>query len=336
MSSKPIFISHAVNDKPIASFVSDMLQAMGVNVQQDVFCSSLAGLGIPSGKNFREFIKEQIQEPKLVLLVASKQYVNSQFCLAEMGAAWALAHHTVPIIVPGANYDDIKSVMEGVQACRIDSKGDWDKLAHDLQQILGLSLLMPFWNEKSAEHLTRIDLLLKDQKPVEHVTMKQYEELSQRFLQQTAKITHLELEIRELKKVKDATKVAVVLSKTRKVDEQFELLCADTKSALGLLETATKEAVFLDFLNLQLPPVEFGDAQTAEDRRRAVREHEILEDEGYDLVRGNKKVSNAIATAKNLKQFLSKQNEEFEDWYEDEYGDAPDFKAESFWKRHLY
>src|SRR5438270_6014278 len=58
-NSKPIFISHAATDKAIADRVVDLLNtAMGIDVQNDVFCTSLEGLKIPPGKDFKDFVKD--------------------------------------------------------------------------------------------------------------------------------------------------------------------------------------------------------------------------------------------------------------------------------------
>lgn len=57
--SKSIFISHAVADKALVDRFVELLQ-IGSNVNgEDIFCSSLEGMGIPTGKNFIEFIKSQ-------------------------------------------------------------------------------------------------------------------------------------------------------------------------------------------------------------------------------------------------------------------------------------
>jgi hypothetical protein len=85
--SKSIFVSHAVADKEVADCVVDLLDtAMGIDVLKNVFCASPEGIKIPAGSDFKQFIKEQIQEPQIVLLLISQNYFASQFCLAELGA----------------------------------------------------------------------------------------------------------------------------------------------------------------------------------------------------------------------------------------------------------
>ncbi|WP_461256141.1 toll/interleukin-1 receptor domain-containing protein, partial [Treponema sp. R80B11-R83G3] len=97
-SSKEIFISHSSKNKSIADKLVDLIET-GIGVSSDnIFCSSLEGMGIPSGKNFINFIKEQITEPKIVILLLTQSYYKSIFCLCELGASWALSHNIIPII----------------------------------------------------------------------------------------------------------------------------------------------------------------------------------------------------------------------------------------------
>ena len=55
-------------------------------------------MGIPGGTNFVDHIKSQIQKPDLILLMLSPNYMESMFCLCELGAGWAMSHDMIPII----------------------------------------------------------------------------------------------------------------------------------------------------------------------------------------------------------------------------------------------
>jgi len=108
---KKIFISHAVKDKKLADSLVDLFQT-GMDIKsRDIFCSSLEGLGIPSGSNFIEHIKSQLQSPEVVVALLSPNYFESQFCICELGATWAMSHELIPILVPPASYKDLKGVL---------------------------------------------------------------------------------------------------------------------------------------------------------------------------------------------------------------------------------
>jgi len=52
----------------------------------DIFCSSTEG-NIPNGAFFVQHILEQLAAADLIVLVLSESFLNSEFCIAEAGAA---------------------------------------------------------------------------------------------------------------------------------------------------------------------------------------------------------------------------------------------------------
>jgi hypothetical protein len=55
--TREVFISHATEDKPLAEALGELIE-LGLGLSHDqIFCSSLAGQGIPSGTDFKSHIK---------------------------------------------------------------------------------------------------------------------------------------------------------------------------------------------------------------------------------------------------------------------------------------
>ena len=74
-----IFISHAVADQALAKMLVDFLkEAIGVP-EPAIFCSSVKGHHIPLGEDFNAYIKQQLQNPKLVILLMTPAYMESSF-----------------------------------------------------------------------------------------------------------------------------------------------------------------------------------------------------------------------------------------------------------------
>ena len=72
MTSKAVFISHAVKDKDLAKEIVELIEE-GIGIPEaQIFCSSLQGYGIPAGKNFVTFIKQQMWEPQIVVLLLTR------------------------------------------------------------------------------------------------------------------------------------------------------------------------------------------------------------------------------------------------------------------------
>jgi len=70
-TGKRIFISHASKDKKLAdSFVDFLVLALNIK-NTDFFCTSLEGLGIPTGANFIDFIQDQLKVCEIVISLIS-------------------------------------------------------------------------------------------------------------------------------------------------------------------------------------------------------------------------------------------------------------------------
>ena len=336
MSSKPIFISHAVADKDIAVFVTDMLSKMSINVADLVFCSSVDGLGIPQGVKFRDFIRSQIQDPTVVILIVSKQYLASQFCVAEMGAAWALAHHTIPVFVPPSKYDDIKSVMEGVQSCTIDCKTGWNYVADTMASKLGFKPNHTYWEAARDRQLEGVSALISSRKDNETVSRSDYDSLKSEAIGLARKVLTLEEQVSKLKDLKDSVAVATVLKEYTETWEEFEVLCADARGVLRMLHDFTQKAIFLTFRGLEIIPPKFDEVDANDSLRRAIEDDELSDDLGIALVTSNEEIRRARKAIDEIKEFLEASETPFVEWYRDQYGRSPNINSELFWRTHLY
>lgn len=107
-----IFISHSTDDKPVVEKFVTMLEQMGVK-QGQLFCSSIAGYGIPQGAgDLYDFIRNEMSNDSLfVIMMLSKNYYNSPVCLNEMGAAWVKRSAYQSILLPGFKYSEIEGAV---------------------------------------------------------------------------------------------------------------------------------------------------------------------------------------------------------------------------------
>ena len=154
MPSKPIFISHATADKELADKLVVLVET-GIGIPDtDVFCTSLEGLGIPSGANFVDFIKSQIQEPRVVLLLLTPHYYASEFCLCELGASWSMAHRAFPLLLPPLTYDDVNGVLLGTQVLRLNSKEKLNQFQEEMIELFKIKgKAFAIWEKRRDEFL---------------------------------------------------------------------------------------------------------------------------------------------------------------------------------------
>jgi len=152
-----IFISHAASDETLVEEFVDLLH-VGIGIQpDDIFCSSLPGMDIPTGAAFISHIKTQVTNPDLVLLIISPEFLKSQFCQHEVGASWALSLPVFPIIVPPLDYADVRGVLAGTQTAKLGDKESLNDLRDDLTEKLSLKpYRTSHWERKRDKFLARL------------------------------------------------------------------------------------------------------------------------------------------------------------------------------------
>ncbi|WP_288209287.1 toll/interleukin-1 receptor domain-containing protein [uncultured Catenibacterium sp.] len=109
--SPKVFISHSSKDIDYVSSIVDILEDIGLT-EDELFCSSVPGYGIPLDEDIYEFLKQQFQDHNLhVILVLSNNYYQSVACMNEMGAAWVLQNKYTTILLPGFEFNEIKGAI---------------------------------------------------------------------------------------------------------------------------------------------------------------------------------------------------------------------------------
>ncbi|MHC4458485.1 MAG: methyltransferase domain-containing protein [Planctomycetota bacterium] len=107
---------------PVVDDLYDLLQ-MGCNLKrEEIFCSPVEGAGIETGEDFVEWIDEKMVAAQLVILFVTPNYFASRFCVAEMGAAWALKKDIFPLTIPGMPRD-AGAVLLGKQTAVVEPTG---------------------------------------------------------------------------------------------------------------------------------------------------------------------------------------------------------------------
>lgn len=83
LNQMKLFISHSSRDIAYVSHLVKFLGSLGMN-EDNMFCSSVKGYGIPLGENIYDYLKDQFQNYKLkVIFVLSDNYYKS----VEIGRA---------------------------------------------------------------------------------------------------------------------------------------------------------------------------------------------------------------------------------------------------------
>lgn len=120
-----VFISHSSKNREQVKLIVELLRAINMLPQQDVFCSSLPGYDIPINTAYRifDFLRSRFLEYNIhVFFIHSAEYYASAVSLNEMGAAWALKSKATSFLLPGFEFSDMKGVINGDRiAIKVDN-----------------------------------------------------------------------------------------------------------------------------------------------------------------------------------------------------------------------
>ena len=223
-----IFISHSSKDKKIVDILVDKIlqNGMGFN-HTEIFCTSIEGLGIKTGEDWRNYIKENLLKAKVIILLITPNYIESEMCLAEIGASWTSEAFVVPIIVPPLRFEDSSIIYKVRQGLNLTVDKDIDTLRDDLKKYI--SIEQPptaLWTAKKKEGLLLIEKTISENpfnKPLLREEFdKTIKELSE--TKQTIKIIveekqSLEEYCKKLEKAKDKIEVCNIKKELGLTDE---------------------------------------------------------------------------------------------------------------------
>ena len=163
---KKVFISHASADSELINILIKFLNNIGI-INDDIFCTSVDGT-LEGGKSFVQQIQDNVKGSKAVIFLLSERFFHSYFCLAELGAAWALNQNILPVIVPPistAEYN--KTPLIGIQALNIGSANFASQFFNNLVQksVLESSDLTdknPLFNDFTTKIKKEMSILHRD------------------------------------------------------------------------------------------------------------------------------------------------------------------------------
>ena len=128
-----VFISHAGNDAAIIRDFIDIILKNGIGLKdEDIACTSFEWTSMSIGDNIPIYIRDNIQNAKVVLSLVSHAYKNSEVCQNEVGAAWALGNTPMSILLPDVDFESLGWLFGFDKAIKIDNPDSLNKLQVDL------------------------------------------------------------------------------------------------------------------------------------------------------------------------------------------------------------
>jgi hypothetical protein len=138
VNTNDFFISHATADHELVSELVDFMEVALKVDRKKIYCTSGEGTKkIRTGTNFISDIKDNVRGTKLVIFILTPNYFKSNFCLAELGAAWAFSSNVYPIVIPPTPRDLLKStpLSEATQALILKTYDDLVEMADEFKDM---------------------------------------------------------------------------------------------------------------------------------------------------------------------------------------------------------
>lgn len=312
--SHDIFISHASKDKALAEKLVDVLLSNGCDVTSDrILCTSLEGMGIPAGtNNFIEFLREKIQDPKLVILLLTENYFDSVFCVCELGATWGMGLKCFPITISPISKSNMPGTLKVAQAGDILDKSHLDELRDIVKDALETSGKTPRWTVKRDEFFKIappiIDALEKpvtiDKSKLDEA-IANYETALDEVTGYSTENSELRAQIKDLEACKDTKEVRDVRRKYTDDNTEFKQLCDEAGLALENLSYASRACAFWYHRGQSWRP-ERDDWESVKSAD-AIDEITDNEDGSCDLNTDHPKAMRAVDKLNALQKFLDEK-----------------------------
>lgn len=132
-----IFISHSTKDGLYAKALVDLLVHLGINEEEDIFCSSLPGCGVKFGDDFIKAIKDQYENHHLIVLfIHSPRYYSSHISLCEMGAAWISKHEHRSFLTADCEFRMLDAVVPSTETAYKAGQDNTYHLLNDFKEFI--------------------------------------------------------------------------------------------------------------------------------------------------------------------------------------------------------
>lgn len=134
--SYKVFVSHRSTDKVIAEMFLDFIVALGFP-RDEYFCSSLPGNDVK--EKIPNEVKQAIDGSVVNIVVLSKEYYESAYCLNEAGVIWYKNALTIPIALPEIKSKDMIGFLDSdYKIRRLDSSDDVAYIYDSICDICGI------------------------------------------------------------------------------------------------------------------------------------------------------------------------------------------------------
>ncbi|MBY0206785.1 toll/interleukin-1 receptor domain-containing protein [Paenibacillus cucumis (ex Kampfer et al. 2016)] len=252
-----IFISHASVDERFVTPLVDFLQSQFSLVRDDFFYTSDEELN--PGEDWVNAIEVGMKEANLIIPIITPNYMESQFCLCELGAAWINNKNLVPVVIPPLDYRALQSTpYRSKQVITLNSRDGLNRLfdAFTRREIGKGALLARFLKRTERFQKDHLEPFVKEMEKRKTLTAEMYgslerelESANQAFSEADDEVMRLKSENEQLRRMKDAVEIQAL--DDERMDEWDTLiqLADEVRKSVKSLNKLTKSVLFYSYNN---------------------------------------------------------------------------------------
>ncbi|WP_025591951.1 toll/interleukin-1 receptor domain-containing protein [Agrobacterium tumefaciens] len=337
--SYTIFLSHAAADeKLVKEFEKYLSRALGIP-SAEIFCSSLEGQGVTKGDGFVDSIREAANNSKAVVALISPAYLDSAFCMGELGAAWILQTHRLPLIVPPNTFKNMNATLLGITGVQIDNVTALKQGIEDLRSKLNIAAPTSGVLDRATEDWTNAWKKLKNKVPRgQRVEGAIHNEVVEHLKEAKAKVSALKesktaLEAKYNALLKTRTRAEVIALQNENSDTSWEKAFDDQLATIRNLyrRVGGREiAIHLIADSLGLPS--YPDDDTPSDELSRAAKLGVWDAENRTWVY-TKEVKQIGKCVESIRELLSENEHAADDLKSSGREDDPERRL--FWEEHL-
>jgi hypothetical protein len=131
-----LFVSHAHRDFEVAARLVDVFTANLEVPEGELRCTSVAGYQLDLGTMAPDVLRRELGSALCVVALLTPHSLGNDWVLFELGAAWANAKASIPLLAGGLLDKDIPGPLRGAAGGQLNQPGTLDRLLDQLERTL--------------------------------------------------------------------------------------------------------------------------------------------------------------------------------------------------------
>lgn len=338
-----VFISHSSKDLDIVNaFIDEILVgALAIQVN-DIFCTSTEGTKIKSGDDWRKSIRLHLKNSRIIFLIITPNFKESEVCLNEMGAAWVLSkNNVITLTVEPINYKTVGVIEEPKQLEKLLDESSLDRIRDVVKNKLNIPsrlIKSDRWSVKKIAFIEKVKMYIENNPFPAPLGREEYDNAlaetknqKQAYRALLTDIAKLQTKIEKLKKAKDKKEIQSIEREfsDSSVFEKFEELASEVSGCLEEFDGIITGLAFLEYSNKNIS-LDIN-SSWKEEINEAISCDYITEELAVNW-ETTRQMSDLYFSLENLSKFMDENEDEIIEQFEEKYKATFSVLNIEFWR----